>query len=354
MKEKDIALVLGRFQPLHIGHVHLIEEACKIGRVVVVLIGSSYAPRTIKNPFTFEERVEMIKRVTENYDTPIYFLPITDHLYSDSEWLIEINTKLQHLTQTEDVVDMNGEAVFFEDADIALVGAKKDTSSYYLNYFPNWIHLTNIEVLVNATDVREMYFKTGETPLFKVPCAVEEFLRDFKETEAYADLVAEYDYINDYKFKTRFVAANYQPVFVTVDAVTVCLGHVLMVKRKGKPGKGLWALPGGFLNNKETIADGIIRELKEETRIAIPKPELKVRLQDIAVYDAPERSLRGRTITHAGYINLSHLSSFPHIKEASDAKEVKWIPIADLKGLREQIFEDHLHIITSMINRGRV
>jgi bifunctional NMN adenylyltransferase/nudix hydrolase len=77
------------------------------------------------------------------------------------------------------------------------------------------------------------------------------------------------------KYKESWKAAPFPPTFVTVDAVVVQSGHVLLVKRKAMPGAGLWALPGGFLNQEETLLDGAIRELKEETKIKVPVPVLK-------------------------------------------------------------------------------
>jgi hypothetical protein len=61
--------------------------------------------------------------------------------------------------------------------------------------------------------------------------------------------------------------------FVTVDAVTVdavvqAAGHVLLVQRGRAPGKGLWALPGGFLEPGETLLCGALRG-REETKLHI-------------------------------------------------------------------------------------
>ena len=70
---------------------------------------------------------------------------------------------------------------------------------------------------------------------------------------------------------------------MTVDAVVVQSGHILLVKRGDMPGKGLWALPGGFLNQEETMLDGAIRELKEETKIKVPVPVLKGSIKESTI-----------------------------------------------------------------------
>ena len=60
MKKYNLAVYIGRFQPYHNGHVKVIEDGLKIADRVLVLVGSSNSPRTEKNPFTFEERKEIL------------------------------------------------------------------------------------------------------------------------------------------------------------------------------------------------------------------------------------------------------------------------------------------------------
>ena len=63
MKQYKQGCILGRFQPLHKGHAHLIEEALKHCEKVLVFVGSSQAKRLPQNPFSYEERAEMLKTV---------------------------------------------------------------------------------------------------------------------------------------------------------------------------------------------------------------------------------------------------------------------------------------------------
>jgi cytidyltransferase-like protein len=53
-------VVLGRFQPLHNGHAHLITSAAEHGDDITVAIGSSEAPESADNPWSAEERSEMV------------------------------------------------------------------------------------------------------------------------------------------------------------------------------------------------------------------------------------------------------------------------------------------------------
>ena len=63
MKNYSQGVILGRFNPLHKGHVHLIKEALKRCQNVLVFIGSSQESRTSRNPFSYEERKAMLEKV---------------------------------------------------------------------------------------------------------------------------------------------------------------------------------------------------------------------------------------------------------------------------------------------------
>jgi len=149
------------------------------------------------------------------------------------------------------------------------------------------------------------------------------------------------------KYQQAWSAAPYPPTFVTVDAVVIQSGHVLMVERKARPGKGLMALPGGFVDHGEKLVDACLRELREETRLKVPEPVLKGSIKSQEVFDDPHRSARGRTITHAFYIELAPNKALPKVKGGDDAKKAMWVALADLDPT--QIFEDHYFIIQEMI-----
>ena len=133
---------------------------------------------------------------------------------------------------------------------------------------------------------------------------------------------------------------------MTVDAVVIQSGHVLMVERKARPGKGLLALPGGFLDRGEKLVDACLRELREETRLKVPAPVLIGSIKQQQVFDDPHRSARGRTITHAFYIELAPNKALPKVKGGDDAKQAMWVPLADLDPAK--IFEDHYFIIKEL------
>jgi bifunctional NMN adenylyltransferase/nudix hydrolase len=179
------------------------------------------------------------------------------------------------------------------------------------------------------------------------PEAVAAFLKSFVLTETFARLSQEFKANRDYR--ASWDESPFPPIFVTADAVVTCSGHVLVVTRGGNPGKGLLALPGGFVRSNERIKDAAVRELKEETRIKVDKPVLKRAIVASEVFDYPERSERGRTVTHAFHIKLD--GKLPEVKltGADDAVKCQWMPFVEVMRRADEFFEDHIHIINNFI-----
>ena len=92
----------------------------------------------------------------------------------------------------------------------------------------------------------------------------------------------------------------------------------------------------------------MLRELREETKLKVPAPVLKGSIKASHVFDAPNRSQRGRTITHAFLIELPP-GPLPVVKGGDDARKAYWKPIGDLKC--EEFFDDHYHMIQYMLGK---
>ena len=58
-----LGLVIGRFQPIHLGHQSIIDQAYQKADQVLILISSSQESRTDKNPLTFEERKALVSKL---------------------------------------------------------------------------------------------------------------------------------------------------------------------------------------------------------------------------------------------------------------------------------------------------
>lgn len=338
MKKKQFAVLLGRFQPVHNGHLGLISKCIEKFDKLIIVIGSDCSAKTVKNPWTTGDRVSFIEScLTKEQLEKVEFLSAKDYLYNDNLWITSIQSQVSSIEG-------------FDEAEVFLCGHDKDKSTFYLKFFPKWefIELGRQEN-IDATKVREFYFHKDKISLKNfVPEPIYKKLVKEMDTEGYNRLYDEFRHI--VKYKSAWSAAPYEPIFVTTDAVVIKSGHVLVVKRKGELGKGLIALPGGFLNHDEKIIDSCLRELKEETCISLPKDELKKRIIDQHTFDAVGRSLRGRTITHAFCFDLV-AGELPKVKGSDDADKAWWMSLRDVLRNEEMFFEDHFHIIQYFCSR---
>ncbi len=349
----DLAVVIGRFQPVHNGHLRLFEEAKRISKRQLVIVGSSFIARDSRNPFTFMERVDMIESVFNSNNLTIE--GIADNLYNDQQWLADIQGAIDGTisSYSEDpTLDLNTK-------NIVIIGYKKDDTTSYLNWFPKYQVWTvpnyngSDGAQLDATSIRRNFFTSDQHNFLKenVPESISSYLLgDWKNKNPYImeNIRNEFKFLDSYK--SQFAGLKYPPIFVTTDAVVICHGHILLVKRRSHPGKGLWALPGGFLGTNETVKDSMFRELYEETKIALTREQLNNYLKSIHVFDAPGRSLRGRTITHAGLIVLES-PKLPRVKGSDDAEVAKWFSLSDFYDMRDKTFEDHWSVGVNLINK---
>lgn len=328
---------IGRFQPFHNSHLAAVRFALERVENLVIVVGSDEQATTIKNPWTSGERITMIQACLTGEELErVKFLPMKDYLYNDMLWLADLQERLSD--------------ILAGGTDVVLFGHKKDASSFYLRLFPQWQFVeTGTFTDIDATKVRAAYFQHS---LFSirdvVPSAVYDFLTLYREGDEFGRLREEYiSILND---KAAWKVAPYQPTFVTTDAIVVCSGHVLVVRRRGKYGRGLIALPGGYIDTDNALVDNCIRELKEETGIKLDAAELKRCIVDKDVFDHPGRDLRGRVITHAFCIKLPD-GTLPKVKGMDDADKAWWMSIRDVFASEAKFFADHHHIITRFITR---
>jgi 8-oxo-dGTP diphosphatase len=125
---------------------------------------------------------------------------------------------------------------------------------------------------------------------------------------------------------------------LTVDGIIIKDKKILLIKRCNPPFRGMWALPGGFVEYNEKTEDAVLREINEETGLITIIKDL------IGVYSDPKRDPRGHTIS---IIYLLEVKS-GDLKGGDDASEVKFF---DLKKLPNLAF-DHKIIINDFIRRA--
>ena len=331
----EIAVLIGRFQPFHHGHAALLKIALTSAERVVVVLGSAFHARNSKNPFSWEERAAMIAATLPAADAErVSFTPMRDY-YEDTRWAMAVQREVKRLA--------------LHATRVALVGHFKDASSHYLNLFPQWQLITvENESAIDSTRIRRILFEAENVDVSLsvlnelVPVAIRQYLKAWSNLSCFAELAEEHEIIEAYR--KSWSLAPYPPIFSTVDAVVKTAGHILLIRRKAFPGKGLWALPGGFLEPRERLLQGAIRELCEETRLGTLTSTLVDALVDVKVFDHPDRSQRGRTITHAHFFDLG-TQHLPSVEGADDAALATWVPIAELAAMEQTFFDDHFHIL---------
>lgn len=340
--QSDVAVLVGRFQPLHQAHAALLRRALELARHCVVVIGSAHQARTPGNPFTWTERTEMIRLALSEADRArVRCLPLRDH-HDDRRWQQVLRRQV-----TAALAPAAGGAL----PSMVLVGHVKDARREYLRAFADW-PLVSVDLVpgVDGGALCDALFAAapGESDaalaslVDLVPPSTTAFLRAWLQLPFAAELRAEWRMLQAYKAAWR--SAPYPPVLVTVDAVVRCAGHVLLIRRGQAPGQGLYAAPGGFIDAHETAYQSTLRELAEETHLTLLDETMRRCLRASAVFDRPDRSQRGRTITHAFHFDLGE-RELPEVRADDDAMAVEWVPIGRLAALEDRFHDDHFQML---------
>jgi 8-oxo-dGTP diphosphatase len=119
----------------------------------------------------------------------------------------------------------------------------------------------------------------------------------------------------------------------TVDVILQRDSNVLMIRRKNDPFKDCLALPGGFVNEGETIEEAMKREALEETSLEVEPVEI------LGAYSDPKRDPRKHIVT----VVFVGIIVGGNSKPGDDAASIEWVKIAEIQ--RQQIAFDHAQIL---------
>lgn len=139
---------------------------------------------------------------------------------------------------------------------------------------------------------------------------------------------------------------DYPRPMVTVDCIitSVISGrqNILLIQRGHYPFRGMWALPGGFVDMDEDLAEAAARELLEETGVQCDK------LVQFATYGKPGRDPRGRVISvvFSGSVHHNEVT----LSAGDDASKAVWFDITQLPPLAF----DHKEILQDFLNAGKL
>src|ERR687893_3047026 len=122
-----------------------------------------------------------------------------------------------------------------------------------------------------------------------------------------------------------------------VDVVIPSEGGVVLIRRGSEPFEGKWALPGGFVDVGETVREAAVREVAEETGLAVEVSRL------VGVYSEPDRDPRGHNVSVAFLARVLG----GDLSAASDAAEVSVLDPESVK-----LAFDHRRIVEDALRRS--
>ena len=342
--------VIGRFQPLHKGHVDMINKVLAVrnkGDRVLILVGSSNKTRSLTNPLTYEEREQMILR--EFQGKGIEVQPLRDYDYNNDKW----EHKLHDLLEKE----------CGETHEAIIVGSNKE-GDYLLREDWAW-GLENLVVEsyggdLSASRIRKLVIDSGspQDAIKHLTKNCRMFL--LQNLTAINFLISECKVVSDYK--ESWSSAPFPPTFMATDAVVRDNnGKFLLIKRGGEVGTGDLALAGGFLEQELTHEANMKKELQEETTLNLD--EVPHEIVTSWLCDAPNRAIRGRMTTYAFLVQLD--GTFEEVDDSGcyyfkttegeifevtpndDASGIAVLSLAELESAK--LFNDHAGLIDKVL-----
>lgn len=323
-----LGILIGRFQvpEPHEGHRFLVRQIQRECDEVLILFGSANRPRSVKNPYTYLERMRAMKQ----HFPRVSVAPLNDYKYSDAQWMADVAATITHMcVQIGLELDVPVDTI-----EPVLYGHHKDGNDY-LHWFPQYQYVNiNSDIDISGTEIRN-------TCKALLPQSVQQDMQYFAQE---AIRFKDYPYAESLNFNCA-------------DPVLECNGHILVVQRGGLPGVGNWALPGGFKNHNETFQDCAIRELLEETNVRVPEKVLRGSIVASRLFDSPTRGFGIPRNTLAVHIVIKPNpdGSMPRVSAGDDAQagSARWVPINVL--LNEyRMHDDHSDIVSVMTRTNPV
>lgn len=340
----SLAVVIGEFQLWTQAHQQVLAQALQLADHAVMILGSSACSRQLQHPLSANERSEMLVRAwLELGDTTseVHLLHVKDIYGDDAAWADLVHTEVNNLKRQLGIADSSS---------IAWLGSQGQHKALSA-YFPKWHAIDAPALDFEVKTLLSEFWRSGRWSQSEwIPSSIQQWFSEFTKTPAFQILQSEQNEIDAYK--KMWASAPYPPVFVTADAILECAGHLLLIQRKHSPGQGLWANPGGFLDPHETLLQGAIRELQEETAVAVNPEDLIAGLVSVQAFDYPFRSARGRSITHTHYFKLAG-QDLPSFQAGDDAAHARWISLEEVATMESVFFEDHFHMIRQMVFAAR-
>lgn len=321
MTERSLAVCIARLQPLQQRHAEALRVLRARHAQVLLVLGGVTQPPSAINPWTLDERRAMLDIVLGA--DAVCVLPVADCWYDDARWAAAVTKAVTAVSaRPGSPVD-----------DVVVYGLEREGAARYASLFPAW---QAREVEGPPFDAMLHERLLGGAPVDvcdAVPAPLRTWLADSLDAPLRRELRDEFRFVQ--RYRDDWSAAPYTPVFVTVDALVTHADHVLVIRRARRPGAGLLALPGGFIDVDEFLRDSALRELREETGLVLSHADCR----GVTVFDHPRRSLRGRIVTHLHRYELPSTQPAPAVTGGDDAADACWLPLGEARP--ERFFEDH-------------
>lgn len=190
---------------------------------------------------------------------------------------------------------------------------------------------------------------TGSASLFQsgrsdVPEMLQPWLETWKTSYVFKSLKKEAEFSAQYI--ESWSSSPYPPTFNAADALIECEGHLLMISRGNHPFRGLFALPGGMLEQDEPLFQTALREAAEET--CLPASMLEEHCISSRTFDDPLRDPRGRFVSTTYHFRIP--GPPPEVAAADGELDARWLPIEKLKP--SIMAFDHWSIVREMLDIG--
>lgn len=327
-----LSLVIGRFQPVHLGHLSLINTAREHGEHTLVLIGSSKQLPDFKNPLSYQERLDLLEVLTEEGDD-LEFRSLPDRP-SDDEWIQDV---IGHVLSLEE-----------NPTEVTLFCHPKDFKWYQENLLYQLQTVDNINI--SATQIRHAWYTDSLwTVEDKIPLMTKEKLEEHHDFDR---LAIEYTTTTKAALEKEESHPFGNPIEPVSFAVVIQDGSILVGKRAGPRGNSQWGLPGGYLEKSETSLDGCIRETKEE--MGIDLQHLITEGKAVCMAQAVEENLGDLGTRTIGINYLFVVKPDVELELTLDYSEVldfHWFPIVDIVEDRELLFFNHNLIAKRLLSK---
>lgn len=171
----NLNYTIGRFNPLHLGHVSMINPMVRDGDFSLIFIGSANVSRTDKNPFTYAERAHLLTHLYPN----TIVLPLNDYKNMDT-WTKQVENKIQDVKEILNIQDKNVQVNLYTGGDNK--GNDAELRQMWCSPLGHNVVPVHLDSDLSATLIRDYFYLEDMKPIQNMlPENVFFFLENFRK-----------------------------------------------------------------------------------------------------------------------------------------------------------------------------